>query len=54
MAQYKMAWAENFQFVLAMKVDANVSYLHVLPMYGKEGMNQWWQWVMSHDESTSS
>ncbi len=39
MAQYKMAWPENFQFVLTMKVDANVSCFHMLPMDGKEGMS---------------
>jgi hypothetical protein len=54
MAQYKMAWPKNFQFVLIMKVDANVSCLPMLLMNGKEGMSWWWQWVVSHDESTSS
>jgi hypothetical protein len=37
--QHKMAWPENFQFISAMKVDADVSCLHMLPQDGKEGMS---------------
>ncbi|CAK9253741.1 unnamed protein product, partial [Sphagnum jensenii] len=40
-ARYKPAWSENFQFVSAVKVDADVSCLHVLPQDGKEGMSRY-------------
>jgi hypothetical protein len=36
-----MAWPENFQFISAMKVDADVSCLYMLPQDGKEGMSQY-------------
>jgi hypothetical protein len=40
-ARYKPAWSENFQFVSAVKVDADVSCLHVLPQDGKEGLSRY-------------
>jgi hypothetical protein len=40
-ARYKPAWSENFQFVSAVRVDADVSCLHVLPQDGKEGMSRY-------------
>jgi hypothetical protein len=38
--QYKMAWPENFQFISSMKVDADVSCLHMLTQDGNEGMSR--------------
>lgn len=40
-ARYKPAWAEHFQFVSAVKVDVDVSCLHVLPHEGDDGMSRY-------------
>ncbi|XP_024387265.1 uncharacterized membrane protein At1g75140 [Physcomitrium patens] len=40
-ARYKPAWAEHFQFVSAVKVDIDVSCLHVLPHEGDDGMSRY-------------
>jgi hypothetical protein len=40
-ARYKPAWTEHFQFVSAVKVDVEVSCLHVLPHEGDDGMSRY-------------
>ena len=40
-ARYKPAWAEHFQFVSAVKVDVDVTCLHVLPHEGDDGMSRY-------------
>ncbi|KAL3684682.1 hypothetical protein R1sor_002704 [Riccia sorocarpa] len=40
-ARYKPAWAEHFSFLSAVKVDGEVSCLHVLPQEGEEGISRY-------------
>lgn len=39
--RYKPAWAEHFQFISAVKVDADVSCLHTLPHEGENGLSRY-------------
>eukprot|EP00250_Pteridium_aquilinum_P008225 c17782_g1_i1 orf=74-2626(-) len=40
-ARYKPAWSEHFQFLSAVKVDGDVTCLHVLPHEGEEGLSKY-------------
>lgn len=40
-ARYKPAWSEHFQFLSAVKVDGEVTCLHVLPHEGEEGLSKY-------------
>ncbi|KAG6544864.1 hypothetical protein Mapa_013554 [Marchantia paleacea] len=40
-ARYKPAWAEHFSFLSAVKVDGEVSCLHVLPQEGEDGISRY-------------
>lgn len=40
-ARYKPAWSEHFQFLSALKVDGEVTCLHVLPHEGEEGVSKY-------------
>ncbi|KAH7433880.1 hypothetical protein KP509_07G090900 [Ceratopteris richardii] len=40
-ARYKPAWSQHFQFLSAIKVDGEVTCLHVLPHEGEEGLNKY-------------
>lgn len=40
-ARYKPAWSEHFQFLSAVKVDGEVTCLHVLPHEGEEGLSRY-------------
>ncbi|KAL2652897.1 hypothetical protein R1flu_021025 [Riccia fluitans] len=40
-ARYKPAWAEHFGFLSAVKVDGEVSCLHVLPQEGEDGISRY-------------
>lgn len=40
-ARYKPAWSEHFQFLSAVKVDGEVTCLHVLSHEGEEGLSKY-------------
>lgn len=40
-ARYKPAWSEHFQFLSAVKVDGDVTCLHVLPHEGEDGLSKY-------------